>query len=443
MPPQLARTAWGTAIAAILFAPVLLRLLSTEQRSLWSELAVISGLLALSALVCAAVLPSRMRALSEAFGIGGVLAMHRMLGVYVIALVLAHIAFVVAADPDNVVLLDLERAPARAQAGMWALLALAGLVALAVYRHRLRHRYEVWRWLHVALAGAVLGLSGLHVLLLSHLVHDPAMRALFVVLAGAVIVVLGYRWAWRPAFGSRAEFVVHEVRPENDTVSTLVLEPRSGRHKLDSPSLEFAPGQFAWLRLNRSVAAEEHPFTIASAAHPGAKPEFTVRHNGDFTGLLGKLRPGSPVWLDGPHGAFTMDFLTATGLVMIAGGVGITPMMSMLRTLAHRGDDRPHRLVVVAGSADELLFRDELAELKRRLDLTVVEVLRRPPADWTGPGSTVDGQLLTTVLPGPFRRNQLDYFVCGPPALVISVTEALNELGVPPTRVHTEQFDLV
>jgi ferredoxin-NADP reductase len=149
------------------------------------------------------------------------------------------------------------------------------------------------------------------------------------------------------------------------------------------------------------------------------------------------------VWVDGPHGAFSVDLKPSTGLVMIAGGVGITPMMSMLRTLAHRHDRRPHRLVVVAKTTDELLFREELSQLKERLDLTVMELLRQPPEGWTGATGAVDEELLTTLLPGKFRRNQLDYFLCGPPALVNDVLTVLAGMDIPPPRIHTEQFDLV
>ncbi len=442
MQHQLARATWAAALSAALLAPVVLRLQSAEPVSLWVELSVLTGLVALSALVCTAVLPSRLRSLTKAFGIDGVLNVHRCLGLVVAALVLAHIAFVVADNPANVALLD-PNAPPSGRAGTAATVALGGLVVMAVLRHRLRHRYEVWRWLHLILAGAVLVLSALHVVWLNHLMHDVGMRILFVLLAAVALAVLAYRWAWRPAFGRTSEFMVREVRPESDTVSTVVLQARNGRHTRASDSLRFAPGQFAWLRLDRSVAAEEHPFTIASGSHTGHRPEFTIRHNGDFTSTMGRLRPGSPVWIDGPHGSFTADFLAATGLVMIAGGVGITPMMSMLRTLAHRRDRRPHRLVVVAGTADELLFRTELAVLRRQLNLTVIEVLRRPHPGWDGFAGRVDARLLAAVLPGPFRRNQLDYFVCGPPALVDSVTVALEELGIPTPRVHTEQFDLV
>jgi 3-phenylpropionate/trans-cinnamate dioxygenase ferredoxin reductase subunit len=265
----------------------------------------------------------------------------------------------------------------------------------------------------------------------------------FIVLALGVLVVLGYRWLWMPVFGAGRQYIVREVRPETSTVSTLVLQPRRHPSRRGCRGLEFAPGQFAWLRLNPSLRSQEHPFTIASSAHLGLWTEFTIRHSGDFTSELRLLRPGSPVWIDGPHGAFTLDLQRTTGLVLIAGGVGITPMMSMLRTLAHRRDQRPHRLLVVASTIDELLFRGEIRQLQQRLDLTVVEVLRRPPPSWTGPSGSIDASLLTELLPGQFRRNQLDYYLCGPPAMVNAVLTVLDGLEIPQPRIHTEQFDFV
>jgi 3-phenylpropionate/trans-cinnamate dioxygenase ferredoxin reductase subunit len=422
---------------------MLLSLRSGDDSPLLSQLSVGMGLLATSFLVCAVVLPSRLRSLTRTFGIEGVLGIHRFVGLLVALLVLTHIALVMAANPANVELLDIVHAPGRARAATGATMALGGLIGLSLLRKRLRHRYEVWRWVHLALAGSMLVLTALHIWWLDHLVRDAAMRAWLTVLALGVLGVLAYRWLWRPVFGAQSEFVVREVRPETDTVSTLVLEPRRDRHGLGRRSLNFAPGQFAWLRLNPSIRAEEHPFTIASSAHTGEWTEFTIRHIGDFTRTIRRLRPGSPVWIDGPHGAFSVDLQPSTGLVMVAGGVGITPMMSMLRTLAHRHDRRPHRLVVVAKTTDELLFREELSQLKERLDLTVMELLRQPPEGWTGATGAVDEELLTTLLPGKFRRNQLDYFLCGPPALVNDVLTVLAGMDIPPPRIHTEQFDLV
>ncbi len=440
---MLERTLWATTGLAVILMPVLLGLSRAGNSSPLSELSVGMGMFGTSVLACAVVLPSRLRSLTRTFGIDGVLGMHRFAGLLVTALVVAHIVLVVAVDPANVGLLDIVHAPNRARAATAATAALGGMIGLTVLRRRLRHRYEVWRWMHVALAGSVLVLTALHIWWLNHLIRDSAMRAWFAILVLGVLGVLAHRWLWRPVFGAHGKYVVREIRPENDTVSTLVLEPRADPHRPGSRTLSFAPGQFAWLRVNPSIGAQEHPFTIASSPHVKARREFTVRHSGDFTRALRRLRAGDPVWLDGPHGAFSVDLQHSTGLVMIAGGVGITPMISMLRTLAHRRDRRPHRLVVVARTAEELLFRAELSELKKRLDLTVVELLRQPPKGWTGASGAVDEVLLTTLLPGRFQRNQLGYYLCGPPAMVADVVTVLDELDVPLPRIHTEQFDFV
>lgn len=443
---QLERTLWATAFLAVLFAPVLLAAALHGPRtgvSLLSELSVGMGLLATSMLVCAVVLPSRLRSLTRSFGIDKVLGIHRFVGLAVTLLVIFHIVLVVAAKPANVTLFDVLHAPNRARAGVGATVVLGALITLTVLRRRLRQCYEVWRRAHVALAGTVLVFSGLHIWWLNHLVRETAMRAVFVVLAWGVLLVLAYRWLWLPIFGAYREYVVREVRAETATVSTVVLEPRRDGSRRGYRSLEFAPGQFAWLRLNPSIGAQEHPFTIASSAHVGLWTEFTIRHSGDFTRELRLLRPGSPVWVDGPHGAFTLDARRTTGLVLIAGGVGITPMMSMLRTLAHRRDRRPHRLLMVARTLEDLLFRAEIRQLQQRLDLTVVELLRQPPPSWTGASGAIDEHVLTALLPGKFRRDQLDYYLCGPPALITDALMVLQRLDVPPPRIHTEQFDFV
>jgi predicted ferric reductase len=449
MDQRLLRMAWLGAFGAIIIAPSFLWLASPREVAgfglagvtLWSNLSVLTGMLSLSALVCTVILPSRLRSLNRAFGIESVIDIHRFLGVTSAVLVLAHLACVVAANPANLALLNFPTAPGRAQAATLATVSLVGLVLLAVLKRKLNVTYELWRWSHLALAVSVLVFSAAHVYLLNKTVREPAIASVFVLFVAVLLVIFGYRWAWRSWFDPSTEFLVREVRRENATVSTLVLEPRRTVNG-QGESWAFAPGQFAWLRLDRSVTAEEHPFTIASSAH-NETTEFTIRHAGDFTRAVRRLPPGSRVWVDGPHGAFTCDHSQGSGLVLLAGGVGLTPMMSMIRTAAHRGDHRAFRLIVVASAPTDLLFRDELAELRRHIDLDVTEVLRRPTDGWQGPTGGVSVGLLSMVLSSVEYPDDLDYFVCGPPAMVDHAMSVLDDLEVPPDRIHTEQFDFV
>jgi predicted ferric reductase len=421
---------WVAGFAVVLLAPLAARVLVGGPGSLRSMLIDLTGLFALSAMVCTFVLVCRLRALSRVAGITAMLAAHRGMGVLAAGSVVLHIAVVIAADLANLSLLTWVDAQPRARAGTAATVALAGVIALGVLRPQVRQDYELWRWAHLALSVAAVALSALHVQLIGELVWHPVLRWVFVALAVLLAAALVHRMRMTRR---SSEHVVRDVRHDSDSVCTLVLDPR------DAP-LQFAPGQFAWLRLARS-GGEEHPFTIASSA-AGGGCAFTVRSTGDFGTLLRNLPPGTPVWVDGPYGSCSLDLLPqpASGVAMIATGVGITPMLSMVRTLADRHDPRPLLLVRGAREPRELLFRSELAHLAQQLDLTVVEVVRDPPPGWTGAAGDVGTPLLRSVLPHPGQRSALDYFVCGPPGFVTGVAGSLLELGVPEHRIHIEQF---
>jgi len=269
------RIVWGILFLAILFVPLALTAGAGGRGDLMIELSLVFGLLAASVLVCAVVLPSRLRNLTNAFGIERVLRSHRWLGLLALNLVLLHVLLVVLDDPSNLHLLNPLVAPNRARAATGATVGLILLCLLALGRRRLHRTYEWWRWIHVGVAFAVLALTGLHVLWLNHLVRDPAVRTVFVVISALVIGVLANRWVLRPLLDYRHAFVVDEVRHEAPTATTLLLRPLRHRH----PGLHFSPGQFAWLRLQ----------VIPVVSDPG--PGWTGRVGRVDERLLGQLLP--------------------------------------------------------------------------------------------------------------------------------------------------------
>jgi predicted ferric reductase len=435
---RLLRASWLAGLVLVLAVPSWFAVAALDDDSALRRLAVVSGVLAASVLLVTTVLPSRLSYLNSAFGIERVLRAHRRAGLAAALAVVVHVVAVVAQDPANLGLFDVRTAPHRAQAAVTATAGMAVLCVLAVLR-RARRRYTLWRLVHVTVALGVLMLAALHILWLDNLVRDVAMRRILAAMAAGLVLVLAYRWLWEPWAARTRPFVVDEVRHEGPETSTVVLSPKHGWQ----PGVRFAPGQFAWLRLDSPFALrEEHPFSIASGAHEHRRLEFTVREAGDFTRELRRLQSGRVVYLDGPHGSFTVDHLRTKGVVMICAGVGITPMISMLRTFAHRGDQRQHLLVTSARTPGDLLFRAEIEALRQQLRLDVVELVSRPPAGWAGYAGRVDEYLLDEVLPRR-GRDRLSYFLCGPPAMVRRTADALRRLSVPEERVHTEQFDMV
>jgi 3-phenylpropionate/trans-cinnamate dioxygenase ferredoxin reductase subunit len=150
------------------------------------------------------------------------------------------------------------------------------------------------------------------------------------------------------------------------------------------------------------------------------------------------------VYLDGPYGHFSVDRQPhAQEYVFIAGGVGITPIMSMLRTLADRGERRPLLLFYANKDWESVIFREELEALRPRLDLTVVHVLEKPPEGWPGRAGFLNRSILERYVPSEWDRNRIEVFLCGPPGMMKAVERALLEMQVPLGDIHSEQFNLV
>jgi predicted ferric reductase len=416
---------WTVIAAVVLVGPVAATGWRIGFGKPLSTALVVLGVASIVAMGVAVVAPSRLRSLTATFGIDRIIGAHRWLGILAIVAGLAHFGVVVYRSPKYL-------NPLQASPGvLWGWIALAAMLVVgAVSRVRRTGRgYEWWVRIHVLFAAGALVLAGMHVYWLGDLLEDPVMRVVLSALALGLLAVLFLRWVWRPLFSRHGAYVVYGVRHEGPSVATLVLAPVHLRR-----GMRFHPGQFVWLRLGRSVLGrQEHPFTIASSAQVTGRLELTVRGSGDFSTTLAELPTGAKVWLDGPHGSFTADEPAgpgaADGLVLLAGGVGITPMMSMLRTLAERGDERTHHLVI-AQRPEEPLFHDELASLERRLDLRVTHT----------DGRRIDAALLSAVLPHGVHQRRLQYFVCGSPSVTAGSLAALEQLAVPADRIHTEQF---
>jgi predicted ferric reductase len=228
----------------------------------------------------------------------------------------------------------------------------------------------------------------------------------------------------KPLFILRRPYQVTEVRQERGDTTTLVMRPDS------HPGFRFNPGQFAWLTVWGSpFKITAHPFLFSSSTTVAdGRVEMSIRKLGDFTKQIDTVLVGRRVYLDGPYGAFTIGN-PADMHVLIAGGVGVTPMMSMIRTLADAGDPRPVILLYGSKDWDSITFREELEELRARLDLKVIHSLADPPADWTGERGFVNSDMLKRHLPRPYASHE--YLICGPAKMMDAIEKALGDLGVP------------
>jgi predicted ferric reductase len=435
----LSRFAWFLWYLAVLLVPLFLTsgVIEPPDTTPGRALALSAGLVGFSALVVAVVLPARLPWLIASFGIETVLAVHRLIGLVAVVLVLLHLVAVVIVDPRGLSILDLAHTTPAARAAVVATVALVLIVVLALRRPAHQPRYEGWRLVHNGLVAVVVVAAWLHVWWLRHLVSHVVVAAWFVATGLVVSGLAARRWIWLPLRAGKYAYVVVSVRAVAGDGVTLVIQADG------HGGLPFEPGQFVWLKIGSTpFVFEEHPFSIASSAEHPERMDFTIKALGDFTELLGALRPGRRVFLDGPYGGFTVEGLeNAAGFVFIAAGVGITPLLSILRTLADRGDQRRVWLIMSARTPHDLMLRPEVEQVRERLNLKVIEVVSAPEPGWRGETGRIDRSLLTRNLPR--RPHRLHYFLCGPAPMVTSVSHDLIALGVPFRRIHTERFGSV
>jgi predicted ferric reductase len=405
-------------------------------RDFWTEFSAALGYSGLAIMGLQFGITARFRFVTEPWGEDVIYHFHRRISLFAVALVIVHPLIMLVVQPQLLEVPKPGEVPWGAVAAFISVISLVVLVVTALWRAKLRIPYEWWHISHIALA--IIAVTGglLHMVGWSFYLADPWKRALWIGLTIFWMGLLFYVRIIKPLFMLRRPYRVAEVRQERGDTTTLVMQPDG------HSGFRFSPGQFGWLTVWGSpFKITGHPFSFSSsAAAKDGRVEMSIRKLGDFTSKIPEVPVGRRVYLDGPYGAFTIGN-PADMHVLIAGGVGVTPMMSMIRTLADRGDKRPVILLYGSKRWEQVTFREELEILKARLDLTVVHVLADPPVDWTGERGFISGEVLARHLPAPYASHE--YFICGPGVMMDAIEGALAKLGVPMSKYHSERYSFV
>jgi predicted ferric reductase len=428
---------WIALYLVVVGAPVWLMLIPPvpSGRGFWLELSVGLGFAGLTQIAIQFVLIARFKRVTAPYGINVILQYHRGIAVVAVAAVLAHPVILVIDNPSRAALLNPFGGNWASRSAWVSVFALLAIVVSSIYRQQLKIDYERWRLMHLLLGVLAIVFAQLHVSLAGLYINTAWKQGVWIAIAVLMVGQVVYLRLLKPARQGAYEWSVAEVRPEKGGTHTLALEPVSHR------GMRFLPGQFAWIKLAGSPwTLEEHPFSFSSSAERPDRLEFGIKELGDFTSGIGDIEPGTRAYLDGPHGAFSIDRTPAVGYVFIAGGVGITPIMSFLHTMADRRDPRPVQLIYAAKSQAEATYAEEIERLREQLDLEVVYVLEDPDDGWEGETGFVDAAMLDRQLPR--ERVQRAYFICGPPPMMDAVHAALVEHGVEEARIEMERFNL-
>ncbi len=402
----------------------------------FNELGRLTGLAGTYLVLWQLVLMSRIPWLEDALGMERGLRIHRLnayasLGLIGLHAVLQTVGYMLG-DGLGVFgqLTDFINHYEGALMAIVALLLMIAVVAVSIGLPRRRLSYETWYFIHLYAYLAV-ALAFLHeVALGADFVNNPLFTAYWVLLYVAVAcALLGFRVALPLGRWWNHRFYVLDTEREAARVTSVYV----GGYGLER--IPFKAGQFMiWRFLDGSRWSQAHPFSL-SALPNGEYLRMTVRAVGDFSHAIATLRPGTPVLIEGPFGRFTIDTCRGDRVLLLAAGIGITPIRPLAEQMARTGMDVC--LVYRVASRRDIAFRDELdelgAELGVRIEYLVAEEGRRrePSNEWLKP------HRLHRMIPDARER---DAFVCGPPQMIQDAIRSLEAVGVASDRIHTEVF---
>ena len=424
----------------VLFMPLALALADGKPpRTFWDEIASGAGLLAYSILLMEFVLSGRFRVISGRIGMDVTMRFHQLLARTALVLAALHpflyrSPFAPQRPWDVSGQLTLSDNFVALGTGALAFAILPGLVLIAIGRDQLGMKYETWRFMHGISALALAGLLFHHASYSGRYSGEPGLTLFWAILSGLALASLLYVYLVTPLSQSRKPWTVDSVKKVGLKTWQLKLSP------LGHSGLDYSAGQFAWINIGHSpFLLAENPFSISSAPGDGPQISFLIKELGDFTKTVGSIQPGTKAYLDGPYGTLTLGSRRAAGFGLIAGGVGVAPLLSILRQLHHDGDERPTTLVYGNRVEEQILLAEEFDRLAEDHGTKIVHVLSEPPKGWTGPVGMVEADLIRTAFDQPGAHEWL-YLICGPPAMMETVEDTLMEIGVPSSQIIPERF---
>lgn len=425
-----------TGYLAVVLAPLAASWALIGPPRVWhQELASGLGILAFSMILVEFLLSGRFKSISNGVGMDVTMRVHQVMARTALVFALLH-PLLYGGTPsggqrpwDPTRQLTLTTDLVSISSGIAALALLFALVLLAIGRTKLDYRYETWRLMHGLGALLIAGLLLHHTVNAGRYGAHPTMTWIWYAMTGAAILSLIYVYALVPLLDRRRPWRVTSVKQLTPRQWAVTVTPEG--HK----GLTYKAGQFAWLNIGHSAfSLHENPFSIASAPATGPEVSFMIKELGDFTRTIGQITPGTRAYLDAPYGSLIVDGREEPGVALIAGGVGLAPLIGILRQLRATNDPRQVRIIYGNRLAEQIAYRDEL-------DVEdVVHVLSEPPADWPGEIGLIDAPLIDRVFTPDQIQNWV-FVMCGPAAMMDGVEDHLIARGTPSHRILSERFE--
>ncbi len=433
---------WIVVYVFVVSVPLVGGAINLEHgRGFWLNFSIALGFLSLAMLGAQFVIAARMQFVSGPLGMDTVLAFHKAMAYPATVFALMHPLMLLVMDAKYVQLLNVVTSPLRAKLAVLSAIALVALVLLSIYRQRLHISYKVWQLSHWLLALTVLVAAMGHVLLVNYYLKDPWQRVTWQVLT-VLFVGLGL-WVRvvKPLLRYRQRWHVAQITPHADGTASLELE-LVNKASYGAKGFQFKAGQFAWITTKNSpFSFSYNPFSISSSALVTDRIGFTIKGHEGFSAEVAHLQVGNILYVDGPYGGFHLDEEQSAPLVLIGAGVGVTPLVSMLETLADQQSARPCHLWLASKNEDSIVCQAQIQRLQKRLSLAVTHVFSSPLQAMSKPGMRLDAAFILHNLPP--QAQAASYFICGPAAMMEMAAQSLLHAGIDSQSIHHERFGIV
>jgi len=402
----------------------------------WTSAGRLTGLVAVYLALVQVLLLARLPPLERLVGFDRLTVWHRVNGKICLLFVLAHVVAITIgyAGLDGVGISSevsrlLSDYPGMVAATVGTAIMVA-VVAASIVIVRRRLPYEAWYAIHVSVYAGI-ALSYVHQIPTGNeFTANAVQRDFWIALYVLVLALLvAFRLVAPAVAAARHRLRVEAVSCEAPGIVSITIAGR------ELERLHARGGQFMiWRFLDRRRLWQAHPFSF-SCAPAGERVRITVKAVGAFSRDLAGLAPGTPILAEGPFGRFTAAAATRRDALLIAGGIGITPIRAMLEDLTRAGGrvDVIHRVM----SDDELIFGDELEHTLAASG----GALHRLVGDHRDPrhAGLLGPEALREIAPDVADR---DVFVCGPAPMMAHAIASLRTLGVPRAQIHSERFAL-
>ena len=303
------------------------------------------------------------------------------------------------------------------------------VITTSIYIARSRVRYEAWYFVHLMAYLAVFASFWHQISVGPDIIGNKFFYFYWIALYSAVFGShIVFRFA-RPVYlFFRHDFKVDRVVRESPSAVSLYI---SGKNMQSFP---VRPGQFMIFRfLAKKLWWQAHPFSL-SMLPDGKRIRITVKELGDFTKQIKNIAPGAKVLIDGPYGVFTDLFGISPKVLFVAGGIGITPIRSLMEEMVKEGKDVA--LIYGNRTQGEIVFRNELSYISKQYAARVTHILSDDAA-YQGETGHIDQEKIKRLVPDFLSR---DIYLCGPPPMMESLIASFRNLGIPSPSIHYEKF---